>query len=87
MLFRKADAIQEAIRLDVERKLSGRRSLMHGIPVLLKDGIGTADRTETTCGSPALVGLKPKRDAPVVASLRKAGAIILGKANLPEFYG
>lgn len=58
---------------------------LHGIPVLLKDNIATADKMETTAGSLALVGLKPKRDAGLVRRLRNAGAVILGKTNLSEW--
>lgn len=58
---------------------------MHGIPVLLKDNIGTDDFMQTTAGAIALENLKPKRDANVVQLLRKAGAIILGKTNPSEW--
>lgn len=58
---------------------------IHGIPVLLKDNIATHDQLNTTAGSLALLGCKVPRDAGVVAKLRKAGAIILGKANLGEW--
>ena len=57
---------------------------IHGIPVLLKDNIATHDQLNTTAGSLALLGCKVPRDAGVVTKLRKAGAIILGKANLSE---
>lgn len=80
------DALAEAAKADVERKLGKHgRGPMHGIPVLLKENIATFDRMETTAGSLALVGLRPKRDAAVVKALRKSGAVILGKANLSEF--
>src|SRR5205085_11419834 len=58
---------------------------LHGIPVLIKDNIDTADRMATTAGSLALVGARPKTDAFLVAKLRKAGAVILGKTNLSEW--
>ncbi|HEV8679623.1 MAG TPA: amidase family protein, partial [Stellaceae bacterium] len=56
-----------------------------GIPILLKDNIATGDRTHTTAGSLALAEARGKRDATLVARLRQAGAVILGKANLTEF--
>ncbi|CAI9087304.1 OLC1v1021341C2 [Oldenlandia corymbosa var. corymbosa] len=59
---------------------------LHGIPVLLKDTIGTNDKLNTTAGSYALMGSKVPRDAEVVEKLRKAGAIILGKSSLSEWY-
>lgn len=58
---------------------------MHGIPILIKDNIDTADRMATTAGSLALLGAKPPRDAFLVTRLRKAGAVILGKTNLSEW--
>lgn len=79
------DALAIADRLDAERKANKRRGPLHGIPVLVKDNIGTADRMETTAGSLALVGAKPKQDAHLVQRLRDAGAVILGKANLSEW--
>ena len=79
------DALAEAEKLDAERKARGPRGPLHGIPVLLKDNIATADRMQTTAGSLALVGAKPPRDAFVVTRLREAGAVILGKANLSEW--
>ncbi|KAJ7487269.1 amidase signature enzyme [Mycena galericulata] len=81
-------ALKEAALLDAERKLSGKRSEMHGIPILLKDNIGTIAAEEgmnTTAGSFALLGSIVPEDAGVVKRLRKAGAIILGKANLSEW--
>jgi amidase len=62
-----------------------KRSNLHGIPIIIKDNIGTEDGMENTAGALALLGLKPKQDATVVKKLRKAGAVILGKANLSEF--
>ncbi|OYT92906.1 MAG: amidase [Burkholderiales bacterium PBB3] len=79
------DAMAIAKALDAERKANGPRGPLHGIPVLLKDNIATADGMQTTAGSLALLGAKPPRDAFLVAQLRKAGAIILGKTNLSEW--
>lgn len=79
------DVLEIADALDAERAESGPRSPLHGIPVLLKDNIDTADKMQTTAGSMALLGSKPAQDAYVVEGLRKAGAIILGKANLSEW--
>lgn len=78
-----ARSIAEA--LDRERVERGVRGPLHGIPIVIKDNIGTADRMETTAGSLALVGARPKQDAHVVARLRAAGAVILGKTNLSEW--
>ena len=79
------DAPAIAAALDTERKRRGARGPLHGIPVLLKDNIATADRMQTSAGSLALLGVKPPRDAFVVARLRDAGAVILGKTNLSEW--
>ncbi len=79
------DALAIAEALDAERGAKGARGPLHGIPVILKDNIATADRMETTAGSLALLGAKPPRDAFVVARLRAAGAVVLGKANLSEW--
>ncbi len=80
------DALTIADQLDKERKRGKVRSPMHGIPILLKDNIDTADKMLTTAGSLALMDApRPKRDAYVVEQLRKAGAIILGKTNLSEW--
>ena len=79
------DALALADQLDGERAAGKVRGLLHGIPVLLKDNIATADRMETTAGSLALVGAKPLHDAALVARLRQAGAVILGKTNLSEW--
>lgn len=79
------DALAIAKALDKERKKSGPRGPLHGIPVLIKDNIATADRMQTTAGSLALVGAKAPRDAFLVKQLRAAGAIILGKTNLSEW--
>jgi amidase len=78
------DALGQADRLDAERAAGLVRGPMHGIPVLLKDNIGTADMP-TTAGSIALEGNIPDRDAFLVQRLREEGAIILGKAELAEF--
>lgn len=79
------DALGIAARLDAERKTGKVRGPLHGIPILIKDNIATADRMETTAGSLALVGAKPPCDATVVTRLREAGAVILGKSNLSEW--
>ncbi len=79
------DALSIADELDRERKEKGERGPMHGIPVLIKDNIDTADRMATTAGSLALVGSKPPADAFAVQQLRRAGAVILGKTNLSEW--
>jgi len=79
------DALTIADNLDTERKVSGPRGLMHGIPVVLKDNLDTADKMMTTAGSLALLGSIPSKDAFVVEQLRKAGAVILAKANLSEW--
>ena len=79
------DAESIAANLDRERKDKGARGPLHGIPILVKDNIDTADRMMTTAGSLALVGSKPSQDAFVVKRLREAGAVILGKTNLSEW--
>src|SRR5512135_1364407 len=79
------DADDIAARLDAERRSHGPRGPLHGIPVLIKDNIGTADRMMTTAGSLALEGSTPGRDAFVARRLREAGAVILGKTNLSEW--
>jgi amidase len=78
-----ASAIADA--LDAERRKSGARGPLHGIPILIKDNVATADKMETTAGSLALVGARPPRDAFVAERLRAAGAVILGKTNLSEW--
>ena len=78
-----ADAIAD--QLDAERRAGKVRGPLHGIPVLVKDNIDTGDRMTTTAGSLALEGTRAARDAPLVARLRAAGAIILGKTNLSEW--
>jgi amidase len=79
------DALTIADKLDAERQASRPRGPLHGIPVLVKDNIDTADRMPTTAGSLALEGSIAPRDAFVVEKLRAAGAVILGKANLSEW--
>ena len=80
-------ALAQAAALDEERKNSGRRSLLHGIPILLKDNIATlaAEGMNTTAGSYALLGSIVPGDSTVADKLRKAGAILLGKTNLSEW--
>ncbi|WP_298877447.1 amidase family protein [uncultured Bradyrhizobium sp.] len=77
------DALANAAKLD-DVKPSAKRPLA-GVPILIKDNIATSDQQPTTAGSLALEGARAKRDATVVKLLRKAGAVILGKANLTEF--
>jgi len=79
------DARAIADTLDAERKAKGPRGPLHGVPVLIKDNIDTADRMMTTAGSLALEGSIAARDAFVVERLRAAGAVILGKTNLSEW--
>ena len=79
------DALLTARSLDEEWQESGPRGPMHGIPVVLKANIDTADQMHTTAGSLALADHRPDTDAFVVSQLRDAGAIILGKANLSEW--
>jgi amidase len=77
-------ALADAARLDAERRAGHVRGPLHGLPIVLKDNIGTTDMP-TTAGSIALEGSVPKQDAFLTARLRKAGAVILGKTNLSEF--
>jgi amidase len=79
------DALAIADRLDAERRAGRPRGPLHGIPVLIKDNVATADRMMTTAGSLALAGSRPPKDAFIAARLRDAGAIILGKTNLSEW--
>jgi amidase len=79
------DALSIAGALDAERKRTGARGPLHGIPVLIKDNIDTHDRMATTAGSLALLGSIPPRDSFVAEKLRAAGAVILGKTNLSEW--
>ncbi len=78
-----APAIADA--LDKELKEKGPRGPLHGIPVLIKDNIDTADKMMTTAGSLALLGSHPQQDSFVAQKLRSAGAVILGKTNLSEW--
>jgi amidase len=79
------DAVEEARALDQERRQHGPRGPLHGIPILIKDNIETEDKVATTAGSYALANNFAAQDAPAVAALRAAGAVILGKANLSEW--
>jgi amidase len=79
------DALADADRLDEERRARGPRGPLHGIPVLVKDNIATGDRMMTSAGSLLLATAPAPNDAFIVARLREAGAIILGKANLSEW--
>lgn len=79
------DALAQAKALDAERRRGTVRGPLHGIPILIKDNIETADPVATTAGSLALIDNVTRRDAPVVAALRRAGAVILGKTNLSEW--
>jgi amidase len=79
------DAMEIAASLDQERDASGPRGPLHGIPVVLKANIDTGDRMHTTAGSLALAAHRAADDAFLVARLRDAGAVILGKANLSEW--
>ena len=76
---------RNAAALDRERRAGTVRGPLHGIPVLLKDNIATADAMQTTAGSLVLVGVKPPRDAHLVTRLREAGMVVLGKTNLSEW--
>jgi amidase len=79
------DALAIAAERDAERAAGRLRGPLHGVPVMVKDNIATADRMATTAGSPALLGMAPPRDAFVVQRLREAGAVLLGKTNLSEW--
>lgn len=79
------DAMSIAEKLDRERKAKGPHGPLHGIPILIKDNIDTADHMMTTAGSLALVGSKPPKDSFVAQKLRAVGAVILGKTNLSEW--
>lgn len=82
------DALGIAAELDLAR-MSGKSNIgpLHGIPILIKDSIATADKLNTSAGSLALLGATVAEDSTVVAKLRKAGAIILGKSNLSQWSG
>lgn len=79
------DALKIAKELDSEFKSGKVRGSLHGIPILIKDNIDTADSMQTTAGAIALTGNIAKNDAHIVTKLRAAGAIILGKTNLSEW--
>lgn len=80
------DAIQIAQALDAERKQFGIRSPLHGIPILIKDNMDTADKMHTSAGSLALQNHYALEDAKAIEILRKAGAVILGKTSMTEWY-
>jgi len=79
------EALRIAAERDAERRAGRIRGPLHGIPVLVKDNLDTADTMQTTAGSLALVGKPAPRDSTVVAKLREAGAVLLGKTNLSEW--
>lgn len=79
------DALSIADELDRERQQQGTRGPLHGIPILVKDNLDTADRMQTTAGSLALAGSIAPQDAFIIQRLRQAGAILLGKTNLSEW--
>lgn len=79
------DALAIAAQLDAERAAGKVRGALHGIPILIKDNIDTGDRMKTTAGALALAESRAPRDAGVVARLRDAGMVILGKTNLSEW--
>ncbi|MBQ0909073.1 amidase [Flavobacterium sp. F-328] len=79
------EALEIAKAMDVEMKNGKKRGVLHGIPVLIKDNIDTADKMQTTAGALALGGNIAKKDAFIVSKLREAGAVIIGKTNLSEW--
>jgi amidase len=79
------DALKIAADMDAERRKLGRRSPIHGMPILVKDNVGTADSMQTTAGSLALVNVPTPQDSGTAAKLRAAGAILLGKTTLSEW--
>jgi amidase len=79
------DALAIADQRDAERKAGTTRGPLHGIPVLIKDNIGSADKMRTTAGSLALANSPPSNDAFIIERLRAAGAVLLGKTNLSEW--
>ncbi len=79
------DALSIAAARDAERKAGAPRGPLHGIPILIKDNLDTADKMKTSAGSFALTTSVPLRDASLVAQLRAAGAVLLGKTNLSEW--
>ena len=87
MLELNPEALEQAEALDEERAAGAVRGPLHGIPVTLKGNIGTADEMHTSAGAAVMAGFQPTEDAALVAALRDAGAVILGKANLSEWAG
>ncbi|MFD2785533.1 amidase [Hymenobacter rubripertinctus] len=85
VLLTNPEALDLAHKLDQERKSGKTRGPLHGIPILLKDNIDTADQQPTTAGSLALAGHRAAQDAFIVGKLRAAGAVVLGKTNLSEW--
>ena len=79
------DALSIAAELDAERANGTTRGPLHGMPILIKGNIGTADRMSTTAGSFALLGATLPQDSGIAAKLRAAGVIILGKTNLSQW--
>lgn len=79
------DALTIAAQMDAERKAGKLRGPLHGIPVLIKDNINTGDKMMTTAGAAALEGNRADKDAFIIARLREAGAVLLGKTNLSEW--
>lgn len=79
------EALQLARALDVERAAGDLRGPLHGIPILLKDNIGTGDEMHNTAGAAAMAGARAGRDSFIAAQLREAGAVLLGKNNLSEW--
>ncbi len=85
IIERNPDALTIAAQMDRERKAGKVRGPLHGIPILLKDNIATADQMATSAGSLALASVRARQDAHIVKQLRAAGAVILGKTNLSEW--
>ncbi len=79
------EAVELAAVLDRQQRAGQIRGPLHGIPVLIKDNIDTGDSMQTTAGSLAMSGSRAPRDAPLVARLRQAGAVVLGKTNMSEW--
>lgn len=79
------DALAIAAQMDEERKAGKIRGPLHGIPILIKDNIDTADKMQTTAGALAMEGNIAKKDAFIVSKLREAGAVLIGKTNLSEW--
>jgi amidase len=85
MLAQNPDAARDAERLDAERAAGKLRGPLHGVPIVVKGNLDTADRMPTTAGSLALAGHLARQDAHVVERLRAAGCVLLGKSNLSEW--